>query len=543
MKPPRALALAGLSLLLYGILAGFRLGSFDLGVDEGRFGISAMNILSDYRQMAIVSEQPLGTPGWKPYFYPLVLAASLRLGGKSEAALRIVNVVAIALSALCLYYFARGFLPWVGAALVALFLLFNPGSLTYARTVMPEPWVLLPGCAALIAASDFWRRPRLITALAAGVALGVAFLAKLWLVFPFVLACTILLLHRLVLTRDSRIIGLAAVGLFSFLTVGTSHLTLNLFLAPEALTHWSQVYFVHYFATRVSGAAYDPAMWYRPWWFYLAALFKLTAFGLPFVLLGAYHALRNWASPLTWVTASLLTPIPVFSLLKVKQASYIIGVFPAAALLFAIGVLHLWGTRNRIGFAAAAVFSAFTTVLLARAGALAAAEALALVIFYAVSSIVLFIPFLSPRDRQLVAVGAVLVGLLIGDATVIRHTAAFRTHYREISAYFEDRLTPLHPTDQAFVAPEYPSLEFYTFRSGEYWETFYFKKDDAVYLDELKRGARAFYIVDPSGRLYGGRISPARMRALESLAEDVTPEIERALGTRLPVRAFVPRAR
>jgi hypothetical protein len=33
------------------------------------------------------------------------------------------------------------------------------------------------------------------------------------------------------------------------------------------------------------------------------------------------------------------------------------------------------------------------------------------------------------------------------------------------------------------------------------------------------------------------------MRVLESLAEDVTPDIERVVGTHIGVRAFVPKTR
>src|SRR6266849_2951929 len=70
--------------VVYFTLALFKLGSSELGIDEGRFGVSAINILSDRHQLATVSEDPLGEPGTKPYGYPIVLGAAVWLLGKTE---------------------------------------------------------------------------------------------------------------------------------------------------------------------------------------------------------------------------------------------------------------------------------------------------------------------------------------------------------------------------------------------------------------------------------------------------------------------------
>src|SRR5271167_4414259 len=82
------------TLLGYAALALFQLGKADLDTDEGRYGISALNILYDYHQLAIVSPEPDGVP-WStwPYMYPAELAGSVLLLGKTEFALRVVNVV------------------------------------------------------------------------------------------------------------------------------------------------------------------------------------------------------------------------------------------------------------------------------------------------------------------------------------------------------------------------------------------------------------------------------------------------------------------
>src|SRR5208283_1612037 len=82
------------TLLAYAALALYHLGMPDLEADEGRYGISALNILSDYHQFAIVSPDPGGV-SWStwPYAYPTMLAGSILLVGKTEFALRFVNVV------------------------------------------------------------------------------------------------------------------------------------------------------------------------------------------------------------------------------------------------------------------------------------------------------------------------------------------------------------------------------------------------------------------------------------------------------------------
>ncbi len=92
------------TLLAYAALALFQLGKADLETDEGRYGISALNILYDYHQIAIVSPEPGGVP-WStwPYMYPVELAGSILLLGKTEFALRVVNVLLMLLTAVCIY--------------------------------------------------------------------------------------------------------------------------------------------------------------------------------------------------------------------------------------------------------------------------------------------------------------------------------------------------------------------------------------------------------------------------------------------------------
>jgi hypothetical protein len=147
-----------------------------------------------------------------------------------------------------------------------------------------------------------------------------------------------------------------------------------------------------------------------------------------------------------------------------------------------------------------------------------------------------------PHWRKLAAVAAALATLLLTDAVVVQRHLSRRTHYREIATYFKPRVGPLRPGTAIFTSPEFAALGFYLFRPGEYWETFYFHKDDAQFRNELEHGDRLFYVVDPSGTLYGGKIKPEWEALLAQNARDVTPEIEQATGTKIGLRVLVPLA-
>ena len=73
------------TLLAYAALSLFHLGRPDLETDEGRYGISALNILNDYHQIAIVSPDPGGV-AWStwPYVYPAELAGSILAAGEDR---------------------------------------------------------------------------------------------------------------------------------------------------------------------------------------------------------------------------------------------------------------------------------------------------------------------------------------------------------------------------------------------------------------------------------------------------------------------------
>lgn len=526
-------------LLFYGSFTLFRLGLFDLGSDEGRFGLSALNILSDYHQLAIVSEEPLGGPGTKPYIYPMFLAISMAVLGKNEFAIRAVNVIALAIAAWFLYGLVGNLLNDRALALLtfALFLL-NPGTITYARCAMPEPFVVVWGCMGLFAAAQFCLYERLRWAVLCGLALGFGFLSKLWLVLPFLLGCVILLAAKFREEYNRKFIHALVLGFFLFLLVSASHLFLVLWLAPELFPHWRSIYYVSTFKSRVAGSGYDPTMWYRPWWFYLAAFFKASFFGLPLVILGFHSLLKRHNLAATIVIAVLLSPILILSIFRVKQASYIFPAFPALALLLGLGCIYFAREAQRREVAFASLLSLAVAGFFLMKGVFDLREFSSILVLYLLP---LTLVVAGPQFRILakgIVFTALASAMLFAGALVVRNTLQHRTYYREIAAYFGPQLLSKNPQDMVFIAPEHPAMEFYTFRSGEYWETYYFQKSTSTFIHDLQGGAQLFYVVDPSGTLYGGRISPEKLKALYDHVADVTPEIENLLGEKITLQVF-----
>jgi 4-amino-4-deoxy-L-arabinose transferase-like glycosyltransferase len=539
---PLALALL-VVIVLYAALTLYRLGTSDLESDEGRFGLAARNILSDPRQLAIVSQRPLGEPGSMPYMYPLALALSVTLVGPTEFALRIVNVVAVLAGALL---FGRAARLLTGDRLVsfaafAVFLL-NAGTIIYARFALPEAFVVAWGCAALYAALKASRTGRAVWAVLCGSALGVAFLAKLWLVAPFVLACASLIVAANLRRAQPIPLRLTALAAVTFVALSGTHLLFVLILAPDTWPHWRDIYYQFTFKSRVAGLGYDPDMWYRPWWFYLAAAFKASFFGLPFRMLGLVRSLGDRRTETLLVIGALLSPLVFFSFFRVKQASYVYSAFPALALLVALGLVAVLRRPDLKALLPATALSAMVATAFFALGVLPSVQWLAVLGLYALyAGGALLGQGHSPAVRRLIVAGFI-IAMLAPGLSVVHRTLRHRTYYREIAAFVGPLRASTSPRDPVFTAPDSPAMEFYTLRHGAYWETFYYHESLATFERALKERRRLFYIVDPSGSLYGSKVSAEKLRALRAHTRDVTPALERALGRTLPVTVHTPLA-
>jgi len=529
-------------LLVYMSFAIVRLGTSELGSDEGRFGVSAVNLLHNMHQFAVVSEDPLGPPGTKPFGYPLLLAASILVFGKTVFALRIANVIVLMIGALFLYGFVALVVEDRTAALLTFaFFLLNPGTVTYARSAMPEPLVVAAGCFGLFCVARFITNHRLPWAAACGFAIGLGFLSKLWLVLPFAMACFSVFALQSLRERKRVLATGTLLACASFGFVAASHLFLVLCLAPGSWQHWMGIYFLFSVGSRMAGHGYDPAMWYRPWWFYLAALVKASFFGLPLLLLGIHTVWKQRQLVVITVVCSLLLPVLAFSFFRVKQASYIYPVHPALALLIALGWIY-FKDADRVEQLRAFLIPLGAAAFLFFEHVFSVSEFTALAslcLLYFTAGVVG--PRISRQSRYAVT-AALFSALLIADARVANKSFQQPLYFSEIAEFFRPQLQASRPQDLVFTAPIFPAMEFYTFRSGEYWQTFYVHKSFAQVTDDLRRGAQVFYIVDPLQTLYGSEFSPDKLEALREYGVDVTRQIEQKLRHPIPLRIFVPRA-
>jgi 4-amino-4-deoxy-L-arabinose transferase-like glycosyltransferase len=536
-----AAAVIALAVAIYCALAFFRLGSYDLAADEGRFGLSGANILLDYHQLATVSQEPLGNPGTQPYFYPLTLAMSIALLGRTEVAVRSVNGIVLLVAAFLLYGAARLLLrDRTTAPLVFALFLLNPGTITYARTALPEPLTVCCGCAALWATARWNERRQLVWAAFSGVMLGLGFVTKIWLVLPFVLACGTVYLVAFWRKEGGRTIPSAAVWLASLAIISASHILLVVLLNPRVLAYWVNIYFGFALNSRFAGAGYDPDMWYRPCWFYLAATFKATFFALPLLVLGCVAVARRRDAGLALLLVALVTPLALFSIMRVKQASYIFPVFPGLMILIALGCLRLLQRPGRGEMAFAFLTSAATALFFFSHGVFGARELAAIAGIYVVFLAAAFMPARRLSQVRGAILAAAFGAMLLASAVAVRGTLQHRTGFHEIASFFHSQLERHDARDVSFIAPEFPSMEFYTFRHGEYWQTFYFHKSDDAFLSDMKSGAQIFYVVDRSGALYGGKPSTEKLAALAMYSTDVTSEIEKYAARPLSVQVFVP---
>jgi hypothetical protein len=328
-----------------------------------------------------------------------------------------------------------------------------------------------------------------------------------------------------------------------FALVAGSHLLLAWWLAPETLADWMRLYYRVTFKSRMAGEGFDPQMWYLPWWVYWGTIFRASFFALPLALSGVYELAKGRKLPINAMVLSLLSPCLVFSFFRVKQPSYVYPAFPALALLIAYGVRCYFGSTPRRNLVVASLLSALAAILffhLGLFGVRALAVVLILYLFFAASELV---PSHLGMALKRFVVCASVCGMLFAGIMVWQESLRHRTYYREISSYMAPALRPYRPQDVVFTAPEFPAFQFYTFRSGQYWQTYYFHQAMPNFLAGLKSGTQAFYVVDPSGALHGGKVSEDKLAALREYATDVTPEIERLIGHNLGLKVFVPSQR
>lgn len=514
-------------------------GANDLvGGDEGYYGVMARNVLADPTQALGPSLTPLGPPGDKPPLVPVLLAASLRVSGAHDWALRWPFLLFAAIALAGAGAIARAATGSGAAGFAATLLLASlPWFADASRVVAAEGALAALGICALVVlgggagrqAVD--RGPSSRRALAAGALLGAAFLCKLWLVAPFVIAAAFAM-------WPLRARGALALGL-GFALVGSLQLVLVQAFRPGDFAHWWSVYSSFSLASRATGEGYAD-YWLLPASFYARTLAQAFVLLLPLVAFGIAAALARIAERgprlvLGWALGAVL-----LSAFRVKAGAYLYPIVPAFAVLAALGA-HALATRARASaWVPLLVALATSPAVLARGGGAAPATT----------------PWIAAWGLAMPALLAARLGRFLAgwSATLLVAFAAVggfvreaqrmpqryhATGYREIAAALAPHLAGSPASRLAILTPEAPAIAFYTFHRAGYWDTPYERwTPERAAAAIADTNLRAF-IVDPTGRAYGGAPDSAMLAWLEREAVEITPRGVRVGSGEAAVRAWV----
>ncbi len=551
-------------ILMAGVVAllSLNLGGNDLVAgDEGYYGVMALNVGSGAHALINPSLSPLGPPGDKPFLYPLVLAAAVRLGGVDEIPLRLVTVILAVFVALLLCLIGQALGNRVAGMWAALLWLTSPMLAHVARRVAAEPLAVALALAGLWLFLRSIRRERWPYAFGAGVLFGLGFLAKLWLVLiPAGAVVVGAWLANLASAKPERVAwpawwGLALALLCGFTLTGSIQLVMCWLVTPQHLDHWRRIYFGVSLSDRLAGSGFA-YYWHKPVHYYVAVLAQRACLCIPMAGLGVVALLRRRGRSgeprlatgllLMWLLALVPMSIP-----SVKAASYVLPVLPAVFLLAGFGikslVTHLADSSLSrrellLGALLAVLGSTVSLAVLARGqeqSNLGSVTALAVQTAWIAGVLLAAVPWRrGPFLARLAIAGCLSIAVAGGIAQQVRTTAATDhvTAFARIAQVLEPGLRDVDPTQLCFMSPEWASMSFYTFRSGRYWESPYVEPDPDVTLAAL-RGPDPFFFVVPTGAtdLYGGRPSPRILRTIIAEAHS----LDLGLGHQTTVRVYV----
>lgn len=320
--------------------------NYPLHHDEALYGAWA--------QLIVSGRDPLLLTAWvdKPPLVIYALAASLRLFGVSELALRLPGMIVSLATIVCVYGLARRLYDARTALLASLLLALAPFAILFAPTTFTDPWLTLWLVAAVwaaVARRSFW----------AGVALGLAVASKQQGVLGVPIVAVLLL------TGDALGIGgpgqpslrtrpaLVALGRF-----GVALLGFALIFLP--VTYWDSLRwakrpsFWDRSLTTYGGLGLAPlAAWpgrAADWAQVIGYLFGFPALTGLMLGLAGLAALRDWR----WLKAGGVLALFLAGYLALHLAltfqpwdRYLLPLLPFICVLAARGVMKLQGDRGR----------------------------------------------------------------------------------------------------------------------------------------------------------------------------------------------------
>ena len=563
---------SGRLLFVLALLAGLllrlvQLGSPDLFArDEGPWAVGARNIVEGgLPQLLALPATPLGDASGMPVFFPLLLAAMVKVFGAWEWAVRLPSVFAGLVGAFVLERIVRrgygqpaGHIAGAFAALAAPLVLSS-------RAATVEPTLTLLGLAGIIFGLRAFEEDSPGEAPIAGFLFGLGFLTKGYAVGLFVLPLLVALLFRprlFALGRTKRTLALLALAFV--LTAGLPLLLVAAVrpeaFAPQLARAFGSAPEVFRRLTDVALVSADLRMIVRT----LFILLPLVGLGLAYlvrplgedeIVSGATGGERRLSHMALWLSygVELVVLVAVAGSLELSSTP----VLPALSALAGLGgaaLLTRPRTQRRARFEAVTtivsgvVVLAVATLLVAHPGRplfdggrtapFSAAGALAAIVLCTAGA-----AWLAARNTArrvgFLFLSVLLVSEGLGAARAIRHDLLeHRTGARALSDQVAPALLPLPPRAVTFRAPEPEALAFRLFRTGIDWSD---RPSVARISEEARLGSTAVWAFREGTNDLSAAPEPLVRAWLIVNAREVTAEVDARAGRKTGLRVFVAR--
>lgn len=563
---------SGRLLFVLALLAGLllrlvQLGSPDLFArDEGAWAVGARNIVEGgLPQLLALSATPLGDASGMPVFFPLLLAATVKVFGAYEWAIRLPSVFAGLVGAFVLERIVRRGYGQPAGHIAGAFAALAPPLVLSSRAAAVEPTLTILGLGGIIFGLRAFEEDSPGEAPLAGFLLGLGFLTKGYTVGLFVIPLLVALLFRprlFALGRTKRTLALLAVtfGLTAGLPLLLVAIVRPEALAPQLARAFGSAPEAFRRLTDVALVSADLRMIVRT----LFILLPLVGVGLAYlvrplgeeeVVSGATGGERRLSHMALWLTygVELVVLVAVAGSLELSSTP----VLPALSALAGLGgaaLLTRPRTQRRARFEAAitvvsgVVVLAVAALLVAnpgrplfdggRSAPLSAAGALGAIVLCTAGAAWLAAGR-AGRRVGFVFLSVLLVSEGLGAARAIRiDFLEHRTGARALADQVAPALLPLPPRAVTFRAPEPEALAFRLFRTGIDWSD---RPSVERIAEEARLGSTVVWAFREGTNDESAAPAPLVRAWLIVNAHEVTAEVDSRAGRKTGLRVFVAR--
>jgi hypothetical protein len=525
----RSLLIVIIASLVFAFLRGVAFKRIETG-DEGVNGTMALNMCKSLQFFTRPSYLPGGSTDWAkddldgiantPFHSALLALGGCLLSGRPEG-MGLISFIALVVSLIFTY---RLFALWNrrAAIVTTLLLAVSPAILWPFRELEFEPVLVAWGMAGtyFIARGELSGKKAL--SLLGGACLGASFLTKLWLVAPFVLAASGLILTTRVRAREWRIAPVALI-VTGFLGVASLHLLYIAVRSPGDLSLWLRhVYFAPFVGEGIGGSKMSgsgvPPEWVHPFWYYPAILYRDHFFLCPILVMGFPSLVKrasSFAMPLAAI-GGVLVSLALLSIPPIKEPLYILATLPFLYGLAGLGVAALL-SRSAAGDD---LGSATDRWALRGGGVLAVVMSLSMTAAHVIGlkrdDITLpyvtehalgiggafLLVYMATRldPARWIKLASGLAALAVTGFAAYDLFGAAEPPYKEIAEILRPYVEPQPPGHESFISPSYKILQFYLYRNGRYWQSYFTALRPAAIEERIDSGDICGLVIGPKDR-------------------------------------------